>query len=127
MTPSYVRHGATSLAVALLTIPSLIFAQATTGSVRGRVTDAANGRGMAEVQVVVDGTRLGAVTNSNGDYTVNAVPAGNRTLTVRRIGYQPVTRTVNVASGIGATVDVTLRVSAINLNEVVVTGTGSPT
>ena len=76
MTPSYVRHGATSLAVALLTIPSLIFAQATTGSVRGRVTDAANGRGMAEVQVVVDGTRLGAVTNSNGDYTVNAVPSG---------------------------------------------------
>ena len=127
MTPSYVRHGATSLAVALLTIPSLIFAQATTGSVRGRVTDAANGRGMAEVQVVVDGTRLGAVTNSNGDYTVNAVPAGNRTLTVRRIGYQPVTRTVNVAGGIGAALDVSLRVSAINLREVVVTGTGSPT
>ncbi len=127
MIPSYVRSGAMSLAAALLTIPSLLFAQAATGSVRGRVTDAANGRGMAEVQVVVDGTRLGATTNANGDYTLNAVPPGNRGITVRRIGYQPVTRTVNVSSGVSATVDVALRVSAINLNEVVVTGTGSPT
>ena len=127
MTPSYVRRGAISLAAALLTLPALLLAQATTGSIHGRVTDAANGRGMAEVQVVVDGTRLGAVTNGNGDYTVNAIPSGNRTVTVRRIGYQPVTRTVNVAGGIGATLDVSLRVSAINLNEVVVTGTGSPT
>jgi TonB-dependent SusC/RagA subfamily outer membrane receptor len=127
MTPSYVRRGVISLAAAFLTLPTLLLAQATTGSVHGRVTDAANGRGMAEVQVVVDGTRLGAVTNANGDYTLNAVPPGNRNITIRRIGYQPITRTVSVATGISATLDATLRVSAINLNEVVVTGTGSPT
>ncbi len=127
MTLSLVRRGAISLALALFTLPHLVLAQATTGSVHGRVTDASSGRGLVDVQVVVDGTRVRAVTNSNGEFTLNPVPDGNRTVTLRRIGYQPVSRTVNVASGASATLDVTLRVSAINLNEVVVTGTGSPT
>ena len=127
MTISSVRRGATCLALAFLTIPNLVSAQAAPGSVRGRVTEASGGRGLAEVQVVVDGTRVGAVTNANGEFTLNGIPAGNRTVIVRRIGYQPVTRTLNIASGASATLDVTLRVSAINLNEVVVTGTGTPT
>jgi TonB-dependent SusC/RagA subfamily outer membrane receptor len=127
MTPSSVRRGALSLAIAFFTLPTLLSAQTTTGSVHGHVTDASGGRGLVDAQVVVDGTRVGAITNANGDFTLNAVPAGIRTITVRRIGYQPVTRTMNIAGGIAATMDVVLRVSAINLNEVVVTGTGTPT
>jgi TonB-dependent SusC/RagA subfamily outer membrane receptor len=122
-----VRRGALSLALALFTIPALLSAQAATGSVHGHVTDASGGRGLADAQVVVDGTRVGAVTNANGDFTLNGVPLGSRAITVRRIGYQPVTRTLSVAAGSAATMDVVLKVSAINLNEVVVTGTGSPT
>jgi len=127
MTFSYVRRGAIGLALALFSLPNLISAQATGGSVRGRVTDASGGRGLVDVSIVVEGTRLGGVTNANGEYVVNGIPAGNRTITIRRIGYQPVSRAINVASGASSTIDVVLRVSAINLNEVVVTGTGSPT
>ncbi|MEO5902717.1 MAG: TonB-dependent receptor [Gemmatimonadaceae bacterium] len=127
MTFSYVRRGAIGIALALFSLPNLLSAQATGGSVRGRVTDASAGRGLADVSIVIEGTRLGGVTNGNGEYVINGIPAGNRSLTIRRIGYQPVIRAINVANGASSTVDATLRVSAINLNEVVVTGTGSPT
>jgi len=98
-----------------------------TGTVRGHVVDAASGRALDEVQVVVTGTRLGASTGADGNFTVTGVPAGARTLTVRRIGYQPATPAVTVTAGGTATVEVRLDVSALNLSEVVVTGSGTPT
>jgi TonB-dependent SusC/RagA subfamily outer membrane receptor len=115
---------AVAIAVALLSLP--LQAQ-TTGTIRGRVTDAAAGRGLADAQVVVDGTRIGAVTGANGDYTLSGVPSGARSVTIRRLGYQPATRQVNVGAGASLTLDVTLSVSAVNLSEVVVTGQGTPT
>src|SRR6185503_2425283 len=73
------------------------------------------------------GTRVGGITNSSGDFTLTGVPAGQRSVTVRRIGYQPMTVKVDVGAGASATVDAALKVSAVNLSDVVVTGTGAPT
>jgi TonB-dependent SusC/RagA subfamily outer membrane receptor len=120
------RCAALAVALAALAIPDIASSQST-GSIRGKVTDASNGRALADAQVVVDGTRLGAISNANGDYTINAVPSGQRTVTIRHIGYGPVTRSVSVGAGASATVDAALRVSAVNLSEVVVTGQGTPT
>src|SRR5439155_8046835 len=55
------------------------------------------------------------------------VPVGPSTLTVRRIGYQPTTQPVTVALGSTTTADIALNVTAVNLSEVVVTGTGIAT
>jgi TonB-dependent SusC/RagA subfamily outer membrane receptor len=126
MTLSSVRRAAVALALSFLTLPSLLAAQSS-GTIRGHVTDAASGRALADAQVTVDGTRIGGITNSNGDYTLNAVPTGPRSVTVRRIGYQPMTLKVDVGAGASATADAALKVSAVNLSDVVVTGTGSPT
>lgn len=136
----HVRRHAAILACALslppaLAAPALLAAQgpvtggaaAATGSIRGRVTDAASGRPVAGVQVLVTGTRLGALTGDDGRFTLTAVPVGARSLTVRRLGFQPVTEAVQVTAGAAATVDVALRTSAVNLSEVVVTGTAAPT
>ena len=127
MTLSSVRRAAVALVLAFAALPSLLAAQATTGTVRGRVTDAASGRALADAQITVDGTRIGGITNANGDYTLNGVPAGSRAVTVRRIGYQPVTLNVTVGAGATATADAALKISAVNLSDVVVTGTGAPT
>ena len=108
-------------------VPCALVAQATTGTVRGRVTDAGTARGVAEAQVTVAGTRLGSTTNSNGDFTIAGVPTGARTLNVRRIGYQPMNRTLTVNTGDNAAGDLALTVSAVNLSEVVITGTAAPT
>ncbi len=126
MTLSFVRRGALLLVLAIAS-PFFLGAQQATGTVSGRVTDASVGRGLPDVQIIVTGTRVGAVTGANGEYTLNGVPIGARTLTVRRIGYQPTTQAVTVVPGSTATVDIALRVSAVNLSEVVVTGTGTAT
>jgi TonB-dependent SusC/RagA subfamily outer membrane receptor len=126
MTLSFVRRAAVALAISFLASPSLLAAQSS-GTIRGHVTDAASGRGLAAAQVSVEGTRVGGATNSNGDYSITGVPAGPRSVTIRRIGYQPVTVKVDVGAGASAPVDAALKVSAVNLSDVVVTGTGTPT
>jgi TonB-dependent SusC/RagA subfamily outer membrane receptor len=126
MTPTFVRRAARICTIALAT-PFVLSAQAPSGNVSGRITDASIGRGLPDVQVTVNGTRLGTVTGPNGEYAINGVPAGSRTITVRRIGYQPTTRDVQIAAGTTTTADVAVNVSAVNLSEVVVTGTGTAT
>src|SRR5688572_13206207 len=121
MALSSARRGVIALALALGvfpvgTLPSLLEAQATTGTVRGRVTDAASGRGLPEAQVSVEGTRLGALTGPNGDFTIANVSTGQRTIVVRRIGYAPATRAVAVTTDVASTGDIPLTASAMNLS-----------
>jgi TonB-dependent SusC/RagA subfamily outer membrane receptor len=122
------RRGAPAAIVAAcaLAAPAALRAQAV-GAVTGRVTDAASGRPLPDVALVVAGTRLGAVTNAAGEYRIGGVPAGARTVTARRIGYQPASQAVTVAADAPATATFRLAVSALNLEEVVVTGSGAPT
>jgi len=120
------RRGALLLVLAIVS-PFALTAQQATGTVSGRVTDASVGRGLPDVAVLVTGTRIGTLTGPNGEYTISGVAVGARTLTIRRIGYQPTTETVTVVPGATATADVALHVSAVNLSEVVVTGTGTAT
>jgi TonB-dependent SusC/RagA subfamily outer membrane receptor len=122
---SFARRAALGLVLAVA--PHLVNAQATTGTVRGRVTDAASGQGVLNASVLVDGTRIGASTGDNGAFTLAAVPTGARSVTVRRIGYQLVRKSVTVNVGDNAIGDIPLNVSAVNLSEVVVTGTAAPT
>jgi TonB-dependent SusC/RagA subfamily outer membrane receptor len=121
------RSGAFLLLLSL--VPAAVSAQGSpaTGTVRGRVTDAGTGRGLPEAQVSVVGTRLGAITGANGEYTIVAVPAGAREIAIRRLGYSQATVSTTVTAGGTATVDAALRVSAVNLSEVVVTGSAAPT
>ncbi len=121
------RRSAAVLTFALVSWPAMLASQEGTGTVRGKVTDAANGRGLAEAQIVIVGTRVGAISSTNGEYVITAVPAGARAISVRRIGYSPATLPVIVTAGATSTLDVGLRVSAVNLSEVVVTGSAAPT
>ncbi|MDQ3949204.1 MAG: TonB-dependent receptor [Gemmatimonadota bacterium] len=122
------RAGGLALALALTASPALLAAQTpTTGTVRGRVVDGAGGRGLPGVQVSVAETRIGAVTSENGQFTLTGVPTGARTLMVRRLGYQAATRAVTVIAGDNAVGDIPLNVSAVNLSEVIVTGSAAPT
>ena len=72
MAHTLVRHRARWLALAFVLLPASVIAQATTGTVRGRVVDAAGGRGLPDAQVSVEGTRLGALSGANGDFTIPA-------------------------------------------------------
>jgi TonB-dependent SusC/RagA subfamily outer membrane receptor len=111
--------------IALTAIAPCLQAQANS-TVRGRVNDARTGNPIPAAQVSVDGTRLGALTDASGIFTISGVPSGNRTITARRIGYTPQRKQVVVGAGAN---DVTfsLDATASTLEQVVVTGTATPT
>ena len=106
-------------------------AQGTTAIIEGRITDATSSRPLENVQVTIDGTQLGAFTNAQGAYRITgiAVPAGTGSvmLRVRAIGYTRETRVVPVVAGQTVKRDVAVTVSAVQLNQVVVTGSGQKT
>ncbi|MCC6245189.1 MAG: TonB-dependent receptor [Gemmatimonadaceae bacterium] len=111
----------------LIALPSMASAQGATGTVRGRVTDANSGRAIVDASIQVVGTRVGAYTNANGEFTLTLVPVGPRVLSAKRLGFQPGTQAVVVVADGSVNANITLRESAVNLNEVLVTGSAAPT
>ncbi len=111
---------ACSLAAALLFAPSIIHAQ--TGRVAGHVFDLASGRAVAAVEVLLADSETAAMTQQDGAYHLEEVPAGPRSITVRRIGYQEVTEMVTVREGETAALDFRLRAEVLRLDEIVVAG-----
>jgi hypothetical protein len=113
-------------AVALLFVTaSASLAQVTTGSVAGRVTDAAGAPvegAQVQVRSSATGASRGAATNADGRYRVPGLEVGaGYTVTVRRIGYTPVTRSnVNVSLGQVARVDLAISQAATTLAAVTV-------
>lgn len=127
---TFTRWAALGTSVAFLaTVPgSAAHAQgATTGAVTGLVTDA-NGRPLENAQVQVvnrsTGFSTGQLTRANGRYYVQNLDVGpNYAVTVRLIGYSPVTRAnVGVTLTLATRVDVQLAQAAAQLTAVEVRG-----
>ena len=99
-------------------------APATTGTIRGRVTDG-NNTGVAGALVAVAGTSTGVTTSETGAFALAGVQPGNHRLAVRRIGYDSVSRDLAIGAGQTTTVDVVLRPTRTMLSEVQTAGTTS--
>ena len=98
---------------ALLLVSSLTFAQS---KVSGTVKDA-NGEPLIGVSVVEEGTNNGAVTDMNGNYTLNVKPGAK--LKLSYIGFTP--KTIKA----GNNSQIVLDEDNTTLNEVVVVGYGT--
>ena len=90
------------------------------GRVQGQVVDGVREEGLPAASVQIEGTTLRAVTDQQGRFTIDNVPAGDRRLLVRRIGYMAQTVPLAVRDESGATATVALAPSTAQLNEVVV-------
>ncbi len=108
MTP---RGMKTLMVVALL--PLFAFAQS--GSITGQVTDEETGEALVGANVVLDGTSMGAATDSDGMYFISGVSASTYTVTASVIGYADGSGTAAVSAGGTATVNIALSQSAIML------------
>jgi TonB-linked SusC/RagA family outer membrane protein len=120
------RRWTTVLALAFAIPARTAFAQQGTGTIRGRVVDAAANVPIADVQIFVEGSRLGAITAADGQYVIAGVPAGRVSVATRRISYEVARQTLDVPSGGTVTADFSLRATTATLEQVVVTGTGAP-
>ncbi len=100
----------------LLSVIISTFSYAQEMTVNGRVTDE-KGNGISGVTVLVKSTKKAALTNENGDFSINTKKGA--LLTFSYVGYVSKTYTVE-----GATLNVSLAAGANDLNEVVVTALG---
>lgn len=98
---------------------SVLWAQET--SVSGRVTDADEGVGLPGVNVVLQGTTSGTVTDENGNYSLT-VPSLNGTLIFTFVGMA----TQEVAINGRTQIDVLMSPDVAQLSEVVVTAMNIP-
>jgi TonB-linked SusC/RagA family outer membrane protein len=88
-------------------------------TVKGKVTDE-EGNILPGASVIVKGTRIGAATNVQGEYSINAVPE-NATLVVTLIGF----KSKEVALNGQKVVNITLVADRGSLDDVVVIGYGT--
>ena len=101
---------------ALLVTLSLGIASAQTRSVKGTVTAKIDGQPVIGAYVQVDGTKLGTITDIDGNYQIDNVPASASTLVVSFMGYK------EARAAIAAVVNFQLEDDAEVLEGVVVTG-----
>ncbi len=94
-------------------------AMAQNGTVRGTIVDASDGSPLPGATVLVKGTSNGTVTDMNGKFSIQV--QGNATLVFSYVGYE--TQEVSVKPN--STVNIKLKPSAANLNELVVIGYGA--
>ncbi|HEX6940768.1 MAG TPA: SusC/RagA family TonB-linked outer membrane protein [Longimicrobiales bacterium] len=109
-----VRSASIPILLLLLAAPAAWAQQA---SIRGTVLDE-RGQPLPGAAVIVRGTQIGAVVNNAGLYVVNVSP-GTYELEARALGYRSVVETVMVSAGATETVNFTLEVSAIQLEQIV--------
>ncbi len=102
------------LLLGVLFLTGQAFAQSRT--IKGKVTSADDGQPVIGAAVVVKGTSTGAVTNPDGDYTIQ-VPEGATTLVFRSVGMKD----QEVTIGTSNSVNVVLQQDVTRLTETVVT------
>ena len=87
--------------------------------VTGRVTEEGSTNPVASATVSVQGTTLVGLSGADGNFTLNNVPAGAKTLIARRIGYRRTTVTISAEA---TTANIAMAHDPLELEEVVVTG-----
>ena len=108
-----------SVAMALL-VPLAAYG-GNTGKIAGTIKDSQTGEPLIGVNVLVDGTSMGAATNLDGNYAILNVPPGTYSLTASAVGYAKKNVTqVSVSIDLTTTIDITLTSSAVQAEEVVV-------
>ncbi len=99
----------------------------TTGKIMGVITDSETGESLVGVNVVINGTNLGAATDVDGSYVILNVPPGVYTLTISYLGYQSVeVKNVRVNVDFTARVNQKLKAGSLQMSTVEVVGERNP-
>ncbi len=121
------RTGAVLALALAIAGPAPSQAQSQTGAVQGTVLDATANVGVAGAQVFVTGTAIGTLTDANGAYFLSGVPAGERVVTVRLVGYRQASKSVTVTAGETVTLDFSVEQTALRPQDPAVTGVAGET
>jgi TonB-linked SusC/RagA family outer membrane protein len=123
------RFGTALAACGALLVGALPAAGQETYRIQGTVVDATTQQPVANVAVVLVGTQLGTLTNRDGRFDFGApVSAGTYELQYSLIGRESVTQPIQLGTSFAVEApQVMLRESAVQLEGIIVTGTGVAT
>ncbi len=93
------------------------------GEIAGSVATAIDNKPLRGATVSIEGLRRGAITSSDGSFSIKNVPAGAYAVRVSYQGYQPEVKHVSIAEAPVVRVDFRLNEGIVELDEIVVTGT----
>lgn len=111
----------TVLAAAVALVPLAI--AGTTGKLSGRVVNEKR-EPLGGVNVRLEGQRLGAITDDEGNYFIIGIPAGHYVVRMNMVGYAPfVAENVEISADFTTTQDAQLRTEAVQMGEVRVEAT----
>ena len=96
------------------------------GTLKGKITDESSADGLVGATIVVKGTTVGTITNSDGEYELTDIEVGEQTIQVSFIGYTSFETSVEIKADEETTLDVALTADLIGLDEVVITGVVNP-
>ncbi len=95
-------------------------AYAQTGSVKGKLTEK-DGNPIGYVNVLLEETKQGTITDDRGLYEINNVKSGNYTLIVSSVSHKPGRKEIIIKDGETITIDFILETGSLELDEVVIT------
>ncbi len=97
----------------------------TDANVFGHVVSAGDGEHIPFINVLIEGTRTGTITDASGHYILTNLPEGRHTLVVRGMGYETTSVEFDIRANQTIEVDVEVHYTGIDLEEIVITA--SPT
>jgi hypothetical protein len=97
-----------------------------TGTLRGFITDSANGGSVINANILVIGTVRGASSDLQGYYFIPGIPTGKQIIKVSNIGYTSVEIEVRIVKSIITQVNIALNPTSLTLNEVAIKGSSFP-
>ena len=110
-----------SLLLMLMISISAVFAQS---KISGSITDSA-GIPLAGVNVIIEGTTQGAVSDFDGNYTITNVENGTYTLNASYLGFSKFTQSVTINNE-DVVINITMAEDAESLDQIIVTGVTNP-
>lgn len=120
MTQTYIPTQTMKIGLLLAVLLVNTFAMAQSTIIKGRITTS-DGKAAEYVNVNLKGTNKGAVTNQEGEFTFEKVKVGTYTLQVSFVGLETQTQSVTTTAGQVAEVNLVLKETGRQLEEVVVT------
>ncbi|MBN1301856.1 MAG: TonB-dependent receptor [Melioribacteraceae bacterium] len=97
------------------------------GRISGSVKDDITGEVLIGANVFIASLNIGASSDVDGNYIIENIPAGTYTIIARYVGFKQVTEEVVVRANSTTQLDFRLESTAVQLNELVVTGQGVAT
>ena len=114
---------ANSIRLSILILLLLGYGASAQNMLTGRVYSKASTNALPYASIYIEDLKTGALSDSMGTYSITRLPKGTYLVTVRYLGYAPMTKTVKVDGT--AMVDFALRASEMMEDEVVITGSST--